>query len=498
MSIKIKKYILLIPTIAIMLINCICYGQVIATDDSIDYTQYFLDPPQDVIEYMDFTDVHNIDLFDFPDYSDYYFQVLTSYQNYENYTNGIIDYLDISFLVCDFTDFANFTSYDYHTCTPKIDYQLYRFNYYRDSGYELISSTADSKFFYFSPLSGAFGFNSSTFVDKLTDEVFKPTYYTFYIECEFFGLSGSGSALNVSVNFDPELTDTFTRRVNIDGQMVTLESLNFSVTNNSRFPIQYIVAIVRLGDSFYLYPDNSVSYPNGKVYSGDPTYVYVSDEWCYLPSGSSKKSVTSTYCPSSWHYVDSGDIDEVTVKFNQMQLTDWTEYDVLVYAVKNTQDSVCVIPYNVDSYQYNQDYVLNFAEAQLVYSSHFVCRNPAEFDPDSNSGSYAFNNSDSSLFNRANGYIDENGNVVIDRIDTDTLISGTDSWGSQFDKDAWDVYYDKQNTVSSDLNQLSNNFSSFFRFLNKIFGYFPKNYQSAVSLGLTSLVVLGIIKVVVK
>jgi hypothetical protein len=127
----------------------------------------------------------------------------------------------------------------------------------------------------------------------------------------------------------------------------------------------------------------------------------------------------------------------------------------------------------------------------------FTISNPATFDSTANDGSYAFDIDDRQLFNRANGYIDDNGNVVIDRIDTDSLIGSSDSWGSQYDSDAWDTYYKNQNTVSSDIDQLSRNFSSFFRFVNKVFSYFPKNYQSIIILGLTSMVVLGLFKVLI-
>lgn len=493
---KIKRYLLLIPLLFVMLLNVSVYGHVVATDS--DYSRFFLDPPEDVIEYLDFTDVEQFDLFDFPDFSNYYYQVQCSLNEYEFYISGKVDYLDIHFLVCDFSNSVNFIRGDFLTATTNIKYYNYWYTFYRDSGYSLVSSDIDFRYFYFTPQTGAWGLSSSSFSSS-SDEVRIPDYHTLYIECDYFDLnSSSSSSLNVDVVFSPELTGAFSRTVMQNGQKVTLDTLNFTVTNNSNFPIQYIFAIVNRDEDFFVYNDsNSYSVPNGKVFGGNPSYVYVKDEWLYLPSGETKKNVTSTFAPSSWHYVSSKNSDSVNIGFNQMKLNIGVYYNVYVYAIRNDSSQVLCIPYNIDSWQYNEDYVIDFSFAELVYSSVFTISNPATFDPTANDGSYAFDIDDRQLFNRANGYIDDNGNVVIDRIDTDSLIGSSDSWGSQFDSNAWDTYYKNQNTVSSDIDQLSRNFSSFFRFVNKVFSYFPKNYQSIIILGLTSLVVLGLFKVLI-
>lgn len=502
---KLKKILLLIPTAFIMLLNCISFT---AFADEINYQDYWIDlseiPELQSREWIfDSTKDSNHN----PGFSKYIYAVDTiNKSSYDDFISGIDDVFSFKSYYIDLTN-VEFESNEYSVVSlNRVPVQQIEFEFCSDGTLYFYPAVTNSYFIRYFPDSGTIQlvpiFDSSGY--PLADKSYINTNkYYIHIESNHpdfpvpdFAGGSSGGALNVSVNFDPEMSGDFQRREIINDKIVTIDTLNFSVTNNSKFSIQYLVAIVSQDDFFSLYSDNAISHPNGKVYSGDPTYVYVSDEWCYLPSGT--KGITSTYCPSSWHHVDSGDVDNVTVNFNQMKLNIGVIYSVYVYAVKNTQDSVCVIPFNQDSYQYNEDYVLNFSDAQVVYSSQFTCSNPAEFDPNSNSGSYAFDGSDTSFFNRANGYIDENGNVVIDRIDTDSLISGSDSWGSQFDKNAWDVYYDRQNSVSSDLTQLSNNFSSFFRFINKVFGYFPKNFQSVISLGLTSVVVLGIIKVVIK
>lgn len=500
---KLKKFLLLIPTAFIMLLNCMSFT---AFADEINYQDYWIDlseiPELQSREWI-FDSTKDSDN---PGFSKYIYAVDTiNKASYDEFISGENSTFSFCSYYLDLTN-IEFDSNDYSVISlNKVPIQSIEFEF-RDGKVHSYVAVTKSYFIRYFLDSGTIQMNDSSSFSgySLVDESYIDTSkYYIHIESNHPDFpvpdfAGGSDVLNVSVNFDPEMSGDFQRREIINDKIVTIDTLNFSVTNNSKFSIQYLVAIVGQNDEFYIAPENlGFSHPNGRTYSGNPSYVYVSDEWIYLPSGSSKQSITSTYAPSSWHYVDEGDTDTVTVRFNQMKLDIGVIYNVYVYAIKNTNDGVCVIGTNHDSWQYNQDYVLNFAEAQVVYNSEFTCSNPAEFDSNSNDGSYAYDG-DTSLFNRANGYIDENGNVVIDRIDTDSLISGSDSWGSKYDSNAWDVYYSKQNSVSSDLNQLSNNFSSFFRFVNKIFGYFPKNYQSVISLGLTSVVVLGIIKVVIK
>lgn len=477
-----------------------------------DFSQYFKNPEDypEILEAYDYTDYEKVFRDTFGEMPKKYLLYVCADCALSSYDSGFMTGGDDLFSIycVDLTDVkTDLSEYSLISTTPatiyKATYHLSDRKFYFDDNFAVADDLTYFKYF---SETAHFEFKATPYIHtgslatQSSIDVYSFFIYTNHpdIHLPDFAGGSSGGALNVSVNFDPEMSGDFQRREIINDKIVTIDTLNFSVTNNSKFSIQYLVAIVGQNDEFYIAPENlGFSHPNGRTYSGNPSYVYVSDEWIYLPSGSSKQSITSTYAPSSWHYVDKGDTDTVTVRFNQMKLDIGVIYNVYVYAIKNTNDGVCVIGTNHDSWQYNQDYVLNFAEAQVVYNSEFTCSNPAEFDSNSNDGSYAYDG-DTSLFNRANGYIDENGNVVIDRIDTDSLISGSDSWGSKYDSNAWDVYYSKQNSVSSDLNQLSNNFSSFFRFVNKTFGYFPKNYQSVISLGLTSLVVLGIIKVVVK
>ncbi len=502
---KIKKYSLLIPLIMVLCFNFCVYGSVQAVDYA-SYHHNLSDCPYDFSSVFDPDDADSLSSAFPPAYEgsrgSFFVCIYLSGSNYNNFLNGlnytvevrVIDFYSSSLIVNNdsFYRFGNFFSHCVYTYNFDVSTGAFtsKKNIVDKSRYDLV---------YFKESGQVLSVDSSLSTDDILALGSSSHYYYQYTNFDGFDLfSFEDSSLNVTVSFNPELSGAFSRTVMQNGQKVTLDTLNFTVTNNSNFPIQYIFAIVNRDEDFFLYNENnSFSVPNGKVFGGNPSYVYVKDEWLYLPSGETKKNVTSTFAPSSWHYVSSKNSDSVTIGFNQMKLNIGVYYNVYVYAIRNDSNQVLCIPYNIDSWQYNEDYVIDFTSAELVYSSEFTISNPATFDPTANDGSYAFDIDDRQLFNRANGYIDDNGNVVIDRIDTDSLIGSSDSWGSQFDSNAWDIYYKNQNTVSSDIDQLSRNFSSFFKFVNKFFSYFPKNYQSIIILGLTSMVVLGLFKVLI-
>lgn len=510
---KFKKYLFMIPLLAVMLLNCVCYGQVIAADEAIDYSVYHRSADDSPIkDYFDITDVDSV-----VDYvrnfsqnnSEYYF-----YSFYLHYNDDIKYscgekyslWLDFSFI----SDYSGSTEDDNYYIVPTVNFSV-RFLF-----------TVDPSTSSFTPFIG----NGNPFGDHLI--YYKNTgsfdiNTTLYYNSPFYNLghyhyfqytnipdfplfnSVTNDVLDVNVTFSPEFNGEISRTVKANGTTTTLETFNMTVTNNSKFNIQYLMAIYPSSDYFSPFQNEpgiagswAAATPNGKTYVGNPTYVYVKDEWIYLPHG--EQGVITGYAPSSWHYLNSGATDDVTIYFNQLKLDHNTIYEVSVYAVRNDYDYVS--PYtDLASFQWGSDYCIDSTACERVYDSVFRLLNPATFNPNNNEGSYAFDVDDTLLFNRANGYIDENGEVVIDRVDTNHLLNaGTDPddpWrGWNDDDSAWEVYNKNQNTVSSDISQLSNNFGSFFRFINKVYSYFPKNYQTTITLGLTAVVVIAILKVV--
>gem|GEM_PF-5247023 len=521
-----KKYLLLIPTLFVMLLNVIGCGQVVFNSSAaVDYSQYWrtLESYDEKYFYNDESLIaelqpvlsQKVGNVDYP----YYFVCFYCDESRYSYfvENGGLLTLSVYFVFLKSSDIVSSNSYGILLGEDYSDTFTILTHFDIDDSYQIRTDLGNIKSYYKEYGNLLYYTNTSYFsmetfkMQSLPEsDYINDSYVYLYQNSNIpdfpfpdFVNHGSSSSnqLKVDVKFDPELTDTFNRTINVNGKKTTLETINLTITNNSKFPIQYAWFIVPHGETFYISPDKYFGSPNGKVFSGNPAYAYVTDEWCYLPKndGSDCSGIINTYTPSTWHYVSANSNDDVTVSFSQMLLERYRQYDVLVYAVRNDKDSVCVIPFNQSSFQqgYNKDYMIDFLKAELVYSSNFSIINPAEFDSSLNdNGSYAFDPDDKTLFNRASGYIDENGEVVIKQVDTDKLVQSPDSWGSQYDSDAWDKYYKSQNSVSSDINQLSLNFSSFFRFVNTVFGYFPKNFQSVVVLGLTTCVVIGILKVV--
>lgn len=517
---KLKKYLLMIPLLAVMLLNCVCYGQVIFSANAIDYTEYFKSPDEsDLLSHFDFTDPENVlstvkkyySNYPASYFTNYYYCVYLTPDEYNKYSSGSPYNFTIKCIFTDSSDITNSTNFyilnktrltvnlhfsssnNFSLSTGFDDHYDKFFIYYKNTGSFIDENTSSIKYIFI-------GDDRINYCDE-------NIYYYQYSNIENFSLfydyEAAQSSMNVNVTFSPELTGAFNRTVTDRGQKVTLDEFSFTVENNSKFDVQYLMSIHKIDDSFYPFPDPiNARYMtvNGKTYTGSPVYVYVKDEWLFLPHG--VQGIITAYAPSSWHKVSAGSVDSVTVNFNQLKLNSVDVYDVEVYAVRNDFNYVSPFTnHNTFDYPASVDCSIVQEDVQLVYSSRFNIANPADFDPNNNENSYAYDEDDRFLFNRANGYIDENGETVIDRVDTNQFVNAgndpDDPWrGWDDSNDAWETYYKNQNTVSSDIDQLSNNFSSFFKFVNKTFSYFPKNYQNIIMLGLTSIVVLAVIKVV--
>ena len=510
---KIKNYFLLIPLIMVLCFNVCVYGSVKA----VDYSAYF----------------HNLDDLNIPSiYRNGISPGLLSTAYYPlSLINGKRNYFFVAV-------YMNQTNYDYFKNDSNFEFSLLVFDFYDDNIVPIYENDSFIRYHGFKDIRRwVFSYDASTATydrtvvdftfsdwdlvyfkesgqfnaiskDIQNSSISTPHLHIFYVDTTVpnFPLIDYNfdSSFDVDVVFSPELTGAFNRTVSDRGQKVTLNDFSFKVSNNSNFDVQYLMAIYRESDTFLPFNTDPLvakydSNFNGKTYNGSPVYVYVKDEWLYLPHR--QNGVITGYAPSSWHMVSAGDSDFVTINFNQVKLNTYQNYNVVVYAVRN--DLAYVTPFtNLHEFQVPAcaDYNVELDTLSLVYSSQFSILNPAEFDATNNENSYAFDENDRLLFNRANGYIDENGEMVIDRVDTNQWVTeGSDDPWVNFDSDlnAWDTYYKNQNTVSSDIDQLSRNFSSFFRFVNKFFSYFPKNYQSIIILGLTSMVVLGLFKVLI-
>lgn len=479
---KIKKYFLLIPTLILMLLNCVCYGQVIATDS--DYSRFFLDPPEDVIAYFDFTDVEQFNLFDFPDFSDYYYQVQCSLNEYQSYISGNVNSLDIHFLVCDFSNSDNFICGDFLTYTTNIKYYNYWYTYYRDSGYSLVTSDIDFRYFYFTPLSGAWGLSSSSF-SSASDEVMNPDYYTLYIECEYFGLNSSSSSLNVDVVFNPVLSGIVDRsKTDSNGSEYLLSNFSMHVYNHNNYAIQYtmdILPLVSTTDFVFRY------YENDWVYA--PNIDSAANFWNQIP----QKQQKATYC----HYVLPGRTDTVIFNFNQINLVEGVDYVVQVYAARN--DYGCASELVVSSVEevYPELYQV---QNTLVYQSQFSMKqySDVKYDPTNTSNGVL-------PYDFELGQKYEHSYNAVEKEDGEVDYTGKDVYS---DKDSWyhkpiddntqGGSFSSSTTSSNGFSNFAKSFQNFFGFIRYMFNFFPQDAKTIFTIGFSAITIIALVKVLFK
>ena len=111
---KIKKYFLLIPTLIVMMFNCVCYGQVVFSASAIDYNTLFHPFSESGLEdYYNITDsdavmskVHSST----GGFSYYVYALYATPGNYQNLLNG--DNYTLNFTCVLFNDLSLITETD--------------------------------------------------------------------------------------------------------------------------------------------------------------------------------------------------------------------------------------------------------------------------------------------------------------------------------------------------------------------------------------------------
>ena len=300
-------------------------------------------------------------------------------------------------------------------------------------------------------------------------------------ETNFEEYDPNANSLSLDVSFKPTLSGTISRKQTIDGKEYTSTTLDMYVTNNGN-DAQFAWFILPKGGSLS-FP--SLAEYNSQGFVGNPVFAYVSQEWTDYTEGFNGSAVLA---PSSWHAIPSGYINQLySVSWSQMMLSPNTEYDCVVYACLNVNPINTTDDPN-SSWEVRRIDTVTCAlnDVQEVYRSTFSISDPAEFNSsyvDEANQSYPWNpNADnSSLFNISNAYTDDTGNIVI---------RGQTRGGA--DTSSWSAWGDVSN------NNMNNIFRSYFSFLNGAMNCFPKAFLQLLTLGLSGLIVLGIIKVVIK
>ena len=509
MSIKLKKYLFLIPTLFVMLLNCVCYGQVIFSANAIDYNEYFK-LVEDCPHTFDFTDVDTI-LSEMNLSKPYYFYcVKIDSSNYSKYISGQSYSLTFQFYSFSSSTPTHQSSNVLHYSAGLLE-SYFKYdsssnsysNFQGSSGsnieflYFLNTGTVDYDFTY--------GFDFSEFKDtNYCDECYYYFQYTNIPDFSlFYDYEASQSALNVDVVFNPELSGEVDRSVTLDDGSTALKtSITMVVYNHSKFDIQYKMDIFRKEDL-----NEHGTYAVG-VY---PVFTYYEKDWVYGNSLDNNadfwNKTEKQYKATSYHLVWSGRTDIVTFDYSQLPLSEGVDYTVVVRAVRN-------------DYKFPSEIIADYLEepdtgrfqvsqADIVLRSDFSMKQFSDIKYDrnnSNNGVLPFQGKDDKQQYENSYYAkeDDSGNVDYEGKD---VYNDPDSWYN--DKFNYDINHDKaypglvgdkESGGSSDgtFTSFASSFTNYFQFLAYIFNYFPVGIKNVFLIGFVGIMAVVLLKVVFK
>lgn len=296
-------------------------------------------------------------------------------------------------------------------------------------------------------------------------------------------------ALNVSVEVTPNLSGSYNRTTTNNGVSMTDDSFNFKVINNSRYGVQWAMAIVEEDAAL---PFNLLNYNERGVdtidHTSDVKYVYISSELCYLQKGMSLWTTATINSPM--HYTAANSNSGLNfIKWDMVNLEKNHNYDIVVYAVKNDADLTSYVESSL-LYQGAYGDEVDLTNIQEVYRSTFSLVNPAVYNPDSSINGAVANDQNTdydTLTNTMYSYTD-----VVDGVEQ--TIYGQYDYRSQILGQDKDLSYIDNYSGTGKFQKLMQNTSSVFGFYAAVLKFFPNDWLSMYQLGIFSIVVIAIIR----
>lgn len=304
--------------------------------------------------------------------------------------------------------------------------------------------------------------------------------------------SMSMPSLNLSISFTPTMSGSVSRSGTLSGHSIEYKYLEMQVNNNGD-NAQFAMFIVPSGQNIS-FPADLLNTPQGFI--GFPTFAYITDEWIDWTNGATNISgwlntgstgigidMQMLYSPCAWRTITQGSQRTYRINWDMMKLNKDTSYDIVVYGMVNPT------PVNASSTGTGLGcwtVMSSLSDVQEVYRSTFNIIDPVAFNADSideGNAAHPWNPDidNTSMFNKGNVYKDTNGNYVI----KGSSGSGSGSGGS---------FYDGFPNYAS----LNNMFGGFFGFLNSALNAFPSIFLTIITLGLTGIIIVGIVKVAFK
>lgn len=316
------------------------------------------------------------------------------------------------------------------------------------------------------------------------------------VDFDLGDLTYNPDAMNVSVEFHPELSGSIDRSETLPSGVVTYQDLfNFNVINNSNKGIQWYMAIVEEGYNIMFHQPAGIA-DSGEYgaditeYSPSIKYIYLHTEDVYLLKNSA--FYMDGHVQSSLHQVAAHSESGLNlVKWDMVNLEKDKNYDVVVYAMFNNADKASFV-YGLTLYNQWVAQPPEFDNIQEVYRSTFSLTNPASYNPNSKIGGAIANDSDSDINGITKNLVgysdyDDDGNP--------TTVWGNYTYGRDIGPSYNGSYYSSGSSGSAGrFGQLMSLTSGAFGFFAAVLKLFPSSIYQVFILGFTALIIVAIIK----
>lgn len=307
-------------------------------------------------------------------------------------------------------------------------------------------------------------------------------------ESTFFNYS---PGLDIEVKFNPNLSGNLDRIIDQNGVKAESDYFSMEVINHSSKNAQFLFAIVPEGEQFSFKPKDLLGV-GLDTESLKSTFFYLSQEWVYSPTITSqlppKRVDESTYSQiTPWHFISADSTIQHSFNWSQVNITKDTNYDAVVLAIPTPHDKAS----KVFLYDKNLHY-LSLDDCVEVYRTTFSVENPVKYDSTCEEfGNYPSNGLSGlgkGTFS-ANAYVDKDtGEVVVEDVSAKEKMEARAEWEPgliQNEVNGFDL-----SSVKSILGESK----AVFNFFGEALGFMPSWFWSLLILGISSIVVIGIIK----
>jgi len=327
--------------------------------------------------------------------------------------------------------------------------------------------------FYYSGDSQRFPFDDIYFVDYETN------------------IAQASQLPDVTIRFQPNLKGDVSRDIIEDGQKIgLLDSLKFSITNNSNYPVQYLIRIRPVLN----YTDEYFDFL-GRF----DTFIYTKKDYIYDVIGHNSaeedwisEGVSLYLKPTYYHYLPAKTNEQVSIPFSMINLKEDTTYYVEVQAWRNDylHASTRIVDYPNPLY-----YEIDSNITSICYSENFKMLQYSDIKYDhslSSGGVLPYQNSND--FQHYNYMYDaktdmKTGELIVGHKD---LYNDPNSWLNK--KPASPSFNVDGDEISSDV--FTNSFSQVFGFVSMFLSWLPPSILTIFIFGFSAIVIIAIIKAV--